>query len=69
MFTGYCWFAIDFRSIRTILGWGFDHNYELGLASTSRRHLQHLYWCQQVRQWDGPENDFIGTQVSASASR
>ena len=42
-------YAIDPTRISTELGWQPRHNFEEGLAHTVDWYLDHLPWCQQVR--------------------
>ena len=61
-------YAIDAAKITADLGWKPRHSFEQGLEATLRWYLDHLDWCQQVRERAGYGGERIGTQAPASAA-
>ena len=57
----------DSSKITTELGWTPRHSFEAGLEATVRWYLEHLAWCDQVRQRAGYSGERIGTQAPAAA--
>ncbi|MEB3243984.1 MAG: dTDP-glucose 4,6-dehydratase [Cyanobacteriota bacterium] len=53
-------YAIDAAKITAELGWKPRHSFEQGLESTVRWYLNHLDWCQQVRERAGYGGERIG---------
>ena len=60
-------YAIDAARISSELGWRPRHAFEQGLESTVRWYLEHLDWCQQVRQRAGYGGERIGVGAAAPA--
>jgi dTDP-glucose 4,6-dehydratase len=58
-------YAIDAAKITAELGWKPRHSFEQGLEATVRWYLDHLDWCQQVRERAGYSGERIGTQAAA----
>jgi dTDP-glucose 4,6-dehydratase len=61
-------YAIDAAKITAELGWTPRHSFEQGLEATVRWYLDHLDWCQQVRERAGYSGERIGTQAPAMAA-
>ena len=55
-------YAIDASKITTELGWKPRHSFEQGLEATVRWYLDHLSWCDKVRERAGYGGERIGTQ-------
>ena len=55
-------YAIDANKITKELGWKPRHSFEKGLEATVSWYLDHLDWCQQVREHAGYNGERIGTQ-------
>jgi dTDP-glucose 4,6-dehydratase len=53
-------YAIDAGKITAELGWKPRHSFEKGLEATVRWYLEHLDWCQQVRERAGYRGERIG---------
>ena len=53
-------YAIDASKISQELGWQPRHSFEQGLAATVGWYLEHLDWCQQVREHAGYGGQRIG---------
>ena len=61
-------YAIDAAKLTAELGWTPRHSFEQGLEATGRWYLDHLDWCQQVRERAGYSGERIGTQAPAMAA-
>ena len=48
------------------LGWKPRHSFEQGLEVTVHWYLDHLDWCQLVKQQAGYRGDRIGTKAAQS---
>ena len=55
-------YAIDASKISRDLGWKPRHSFEQGLEATVRWYLDHLSWCDKVRERAGYGGERIGTQ-------
>ena len=55
-------YAIDPSKISHELGWHPRHDFQKGLENTVRWYLDHLDWCQKVRQQAGYAGQRIGIQ-------
>jgi len=58
-------YAIDPSRITSELGWQPRHSFEQGLEATVRWYLDHLDWCQQVRERAGYGGERIGSLSAA----
>jgi dTDP-glucose 4,6-dehydratase len=61
-------YAIDASKISRELGWQPRHSFEQGLEATVRWYLEHLDWCQMVRDRAGYSGERIGTPAVAAAA-
>jgi dTDP-glucose 4,6-dehydratase len=61
-------YAIDASKISRELGWQPRHSFEQGLEATVRWYLEHLDWCQMVRDRAGYSGERIGTPAAAPAA-
>jgi dTDP-glucose 4,6-dehydratase len=61
-------YAIDAAKITAELGWKPRHSFEQGLEATVRWYLEHLDWCEQVRERAGYSGERIGTQAPVQAA-
>ena len=55
-------YAINASKITIELGWKPRHSFEQGLQATVGWYLDHLDWCQYVRERAGYDGERIGTQ-------
>ena len=55
-------YAIDAAKITRELGWRPRHSFEQGLEATVRWYLDHLPWCEQVREKAGYGGERIGAK-------
>ena len=56
-------YAIESAKITSELGWKPRHSFEQGLMSTVLWYLDHLDWCQKVRERAGYDGERIGTHA------
>ena len=56
-------YAIESAKITSELGWKPRHSFEQGLKSTVLWYLDHLDWCQKVRERAGYDGERIGTHA------
>lgn len=56
-------YAIDASKITGELGWKPRHSFEQGLEATVRWYLDHLPWCEQVRERAGYSGERIGVKA------
>jgi dTDP-glucose 4,6-dehydratase len=59
-------YAIDASKISQELGWKPRHSFEQGLAATVGWYLDHLDWCQQVREQAGYSGQRIGVGTTTT---
>ncbi|WP_338431695.1 dTDP-glucose 4,6-dehydratase [Synechococcus elongatus] len=61
-------YAIDASRIEKELGWQPQESFESGLRKTVSWYLNHLNWCQQVRQRSGYDGSRLGLASNSEAS-
>lgn len=62
-------YAIDASRIERELGWQPQESFETGLRKTVSWYLEHLDWCQQIRERSGYDGSRLGLASNSEANR